>query len=132
MRMKNMDYQRIAVTTTGGAGVSAGTATGDIIFRGKLHAVYLDYHASAPATTDVTISIASPVGATLLTVTDNVTDGWYLPRNGTCDNAGAARLYAAGGTAVAEAMPVCGKITVAVAQSNDLTDCVVAHVFVEQ
>lgn len=132
MRMKNMDYQCIAVTTTGGDGAATGDATGDMIFKGKLHAVYLDYHGSAPGTTDVTVSIASPVSANLLVVTDNATDGWYLPRYHTCSEAGATLLYAAGGAEVSEPMPVCGKITVAVAGSNALTNCVLAHVFVEQ
>jgi len=129
--MKNMDYQRIPVTTTGSAGSATGSAEGDIIFRSKLHAVYLDYHGSAPATTDVTVKLTNPVAATLLTVTDNATDGWYLPRKQVCSEAAAALTYD-GSNAIAEAMPVAGKITVDVAGADELTDCVVAHVFVEQ
>ncbi|NIO41545.1 MAG: hypothetical protein GTO41_16040 [Burkholderiales bacterium] len=129
--MGKLTYEQIAVTTTGGAGAATGSATGDIVFRGKLHAVYVDYHASAPATTDVTISIAAPVSATLLTLTDTNTDGWYLPRADTHDETGAARLYAAAGENVADEFPTGGKITIDVAGANALTDCVVCHFFVE-
>lgn len=129
--MKKMDYEKIAVTTTGGAGAATGSATGYLIFTGKLHAVYLDYNGSAPGTTDVTVKIATPIAANLVVVTDNATDGWYLPRKQVCSDAAVALTYD-GSNAVIEAMPVTGKITVDVAGADALTDCVVAHVFVEQ
>jgi hypothetical protein len=130
--MKKMDYGKISVTTTGGAGAATGSQEGDMIFQGKLYAVYLDYHGSAPATTDVTVKVTGPVAQNLIVVSDNNTDGWYLPRADTHDTTGADRLYASGGENVAEPMPVCGKITIDVAQADALTDCVVAHVYVEQ
>jgi hypothetical protein len=123
--------ERIAVATTGGAGAATGSATGNIVFRGLLQALYVDYAATAPAGTDVTISVAAPVAATILTLTDVNTDGWYFPRADTHDETGAARLYAAGGENVADRYPVAGKLTVAVAQSNQLDPCVTVHVFVE-
>jgi len=129
--MKIMDYERIAVTTTGGAGAATGSSTGQIIFTGKFHAAYVDYNASAPGTTDVTISIATPISANLVVVSNNATDGWYLPRVQVVSAAAAGLTYD-GTYVVAEPMPVTGKITVAVAQADALTDCVVVHVFVEQ
>ncbi len=64
----------IVVNTTGGAGVSAGnTRVG--VPNGRLIAVEVDYHASAPGTTDLTLtSEAGGVTRTLLTLTDRNTD----------------------------------------------------------
>jgi hypothetical protein len=126
-----MQCEKISVATAGGAGVSTGSTQGDIIFRGKLHAVFIDYH-SAPATTDVTVKMTDPATFNLLVVTDNNTDGFYLPRETTCDNAGAALLYASGGEEVSEPMPIMGKITVDVAGSDVLDPAVSVSIFVEQ
>jgi hypothetical protein len=124
---------RIPVTTTGANGSALGSTTVSIQpHSGVLHAVYLDYHADAPgATTDVTISQASGPALALLTVSDNVTDGWYLPRRGTCGVTGTALSYGDGYT-VNEPQPVTGGLTVAVAQSNALTNCVVAWCFIQE
>lgn len=126
-----MEALIISVTTTGAAGSATGDTTSAIVLRGKLHAVYLDYNASAPgATTDVAISQAQAPSATLLTVTNNATDGWYFPRQQVCDTAGAALTYD-GSEAVSEPLPVDGKLTVAVAQSNALAPCVTAYLYIE-
>jgi hypothetical protein len=121
---------KISVTTTGGAGVSAGNATSQDVITGKLHAVYLNYAATAPGTTDVTISMPEAPEQTLLTVSNNATDGWYLPRQAVCDTAGAGLTYD-GTRTVNEPLPVDGRIKLTVAQSNDLTDCVTAYLYIE-
>jgi hypothetical protein len=121
---------RVAVTTTGSAGSATGNEDTEYAVNGKLYAVYLDYHASAPgATTDVTITQTEAPSQTLLTVTDNATDGWYFPREAVCGNTGTGLTYD-GTRTVNEAPPVVGYLTVAVAQSNALTNCVVAYLYI--
>lgn len=130
MNRQNLELVKVAVATTGSAGSATGSSD-SIPVNGKLHAVYLDYHASAPGgTTDVTISLKSDPGATLLTVTDNATDGWYFPRQQVCDESGTGLTYD-GTRKVSEPYPVADALTVAVAQSDALTDCVVAYLWIE-
>ena len=127
-----MKVYKVSVTTTGAAGSATGDATTVQPVTGKLHAIYLDYDGSAPgATTDVTVSQAESPSATLLTVTDNATDGWYFPRQQVC-NAAATALTYDGTRTVNEPFPVDGEITVAVAQSDALTDCVIAYLYIEE
>lgn len=118
-----MPTYSIPVTTTGSAGSATGTGT--LAFKvdmGAIDAIKIDYHASAPATTDVTISeVDGKLEQTLLAVTDNATDGTYYPRHAIHDNAGAeisgAGLYT-----------VEGQIQVAVAGCDALTNAVVVHI----
>jgi len=126
-----MQRVEVKVTTTGDDASASGSGNSDIC-NGKLHAVYLDYHASAPgATTDVTLALAEAPAATLLTVTDSATDGWYFPRQQVCDTAGAGLTYD-GTRTINEPFPVTGRLTVSVAQSNALTNCVTAYIYVEE
>jgi hypothetical protein len=115
LKMSQIAYETIKVTTTGAAGSASGSAQ-TVPIQGFLLDVYIDYHASAPATTDVTIS--DPVFGNLLVVSNNKTDGKYSPREPNCDAAGAANgRY--------DLVPINSKLTVAVAQADALTDCVV-------
>ncbi len=75
----SVNHLRIPVNTgTDGAG----TATLSQYLTGELLAIGIDYHASADAGTDVTVSVSTPTGPaqTLLTVSNSKTDGWYYPR----------------------------------------------------
>lgn len=83
----------IQVTTTGSAGSATGSTTGTNLVHGYLMGVYIDYHASAPSTTDITISEANGLGRTLLAVSDNATDGAYNPQCQICDNGGTAKTF---------------------------------------
>ena len=57
----------------------------------ELLAVYANFHASAPASTDTTISSpADPVAVTLLTITNSATDAWYYPTHQLDDASGSA------------------------------------------
>jgi hypothetical protein len=125
-----MECYRLSVTTTGGDGSATGNSTTEAIVRGKLHAVYLDYHASAPNTTDVTVAIVEAQAVTLLTVSNNATDGWYLPRGQVCSTAAAGLTYD-GTYTVCEPFPVTGGLKVSVAGCNALTGAVVAYLYVE-
>ncbi len=116
--MHEVATQRIAVTTTGSAGSAAGSAM-SIPIKGFLLDVYLDYHASAPITTDVTIS--EEVFGNVLVRSNSATDGWLAPRKQTCDPAAAD-------TGSYDYIPLDGPLTIAVAQADALTDCVVATI----
>ena len=121
-----MTIWSIGVTTTGSAGSATGSDTLVIPVCGYLEWVYLDYHASAPGgTTDVTISDAhTPPNRTLLTVSNNATDGCYVARSPAVNASNSAI------TNSSEKWAITGDLTVSVAQSNALTDCVTAYVCV--
>ena len=80
----------IKVSTTG----SDASATGSLVTAlpyCELLAAYLNFHASAPASTDTTLSSpGDPVAVTLLTVTNSATDAWYYPGIQMDDNSGSA------------------------------------------
>ena len=80
----------IKVSTTG----SEASATGSLVTAlplCELLAVYANFHASAPASTDTTISSpADPVAVTLLTITNSATDAWYYPTHQLDDASGSA------------------------------------------
>jgi hypothetical protein len=116
--MNQISQQTISITTTGGAGAATGSGT-TIPINGFLLDVFLDYHASAPATTDVTIS--DSVFGNLLVKSNNNTDTWLAPRKQTCDPA-------AVDTGMYDLIPVRGQLTIAVAGADALTGCVVATV----
>lgn len=111
---------RIPVTTVGAAGSATGSATSDSTLMGFLVDIFLDYHASTPATADVTISFATR-GGTIATATSTTTDALIAPRQGLVTNAGVAITDS-------HAMFLLNdKVTVAVAEGDALTDAVVAY-----
>jgi hypothetical protein len=107
----SLKTERITVAVTGSAGSAGGTATSRPIM-GLLLAVHIDY-TSQPATADVTVASAGSVypAMPLLTVTNNATDGWYLPRRAACDPAG-------GALTAYEVQPVADAVVVTVAQGD--------------
>lgn len=111
-----------AVTTTGSAGSATGTATISVPAWGYLEWIYLDYHADAPATTDVTIAHgATPPGGNIMVRSNSATDGIFYPRGAGSDAAAAAI------TNSFVRIPVGGSVTVSVAQSDALTGAVTAY-----
>ena len=121
---------RVAVTTTGSAGSATGSTDSDVPVRGYILGIQLDYHASAPATTDVTITELAPDEGTdrrtVLSISNNATDGFYYPAVEVQDNAG---------TGQGSYWPYFisnRKLQVSVAQSDALTDAVVATIIVDQ
>lgn len=114
-------YQ-VTVTTSGSAGSATGSAKTKPI-SGKVLAVHLDY-TSEPATTDVTVATAHAPVATILTITDGNTDGWFYPRALLDDTAGADL------TAIYDAIPIDDEITVSVAQADN-AGTVAATILVE-
>lgn len=70
----------IKVTTTGDAGSATGSNTlGHTLGRMFLVGIKVDYHASAPDTTDITITEVGGLGQTLLVKANNKTDTIFYP-----------------------------------------------------
>lgn len=121
----------LKVTTTGSAGSATGSATTDETVNGRVVAVHLDYHASAPATTDVTLAEASDLVATnILSVSDANSDTVVYPTVQITDNGGTGRTYD-GTRPVIDYYPVADELTLSVAQADALTNCVVAEIYYE-
>mgnify|MGYP001605581358 CR=1 FL=1 len=120
-----VEKHTLKISTTGSAGVASGSGILSLPLC-ELLAIYLDYHASAPATTDVTVkSVGDPATVTLLTRSNSATDGWFYPTVNVHDNAAAA-------VTGAQAPPVvhAGALSIDVAQADALTDCLVATVYI--
>jgi hypothetical protein len=114
--------ETVTVTTVGGAGVATGNAASGALYGG-LYAVYLNYHASAPATTVVTLSDAY---GTIVAFVASATDKRWYPRMQTCDAAGAAIA------GVYEIPALIGPVTVTVTASDALTGAVAVTLVVSQ
>lgn len=85
---------KVTVTTTGSAGSAAGTGDTEVVVNGRVSRVDVNYHASAPATTDVTIAeINTQIPITLASLADNNTDKQLFPTVQLTDNGGTGRTY---------------------------------------
>ena len=115
-----MQTCQLAITTTGSAGSATGSATSPII-TGYIYDIYVDYHASAPNTTDVTIAYGTPAGGNILAKANSKTDTLYVPRKAACDNAATALTWY-------EPFYIDGTFTVAVAECDALTAAVTVTV----
>lgn len=111
----------VSVTTTGVAGSATGSAVSEYLY-GYLLDVYLNYHASAPATTDVTLAHTNPTLGNIFVKSNNATDIMIVPR-ATAQGATAADI-----TNSFVHHNLAGTVTVSVAQSDALTDCVVVTI----
>ncbi len=116
--MSEIAYEQVTIDTAGGAGAAAGSGT-TIPIQGFLLDVYLNYNAAAPATTDVTIS--DPVFGNILVKSNNNTDIWLAPRKDTVDPSAAA-------TGLYDLIPINSALTIAIAQADALTACLVATI----
>ncbi len=108
----------VSINTSGGAGAATGSVT-TIPIQGFLLDVYVNYHASAPATTDLTIS--DPVFGNILVLSNINTDGAYAPRKQICDDDGVVQ-------ALYDLFPLNSALTVALAQADALTACAVVTI----
>lgn len=117
--MKYAQYV-IPITTTGADGSGAGSATTETIM-GELIDIYLDYNASAPNTTDVTIAYATR-GGNILVVTSANTDVLLAPRQKYVDNANAAITNSHGRFLLNSAL------TITIAESNALAPAVTVYI----
>ena len=114
----------IKVSTTG----SDASATGSLVTAlpySELLAVYMNFHADAPASTDTTLSSpGDPVSVTLLTVTNSATDAWFYPTH-QLDDASASAITGAYIPAI-----IHGNLLTELAGSDALTDALVMTIFV--
>jgi hypothetical protein len=110
--------ETVSITTVGGAGVAVGSGS-TIPIHGYLLDVYLDYHTSCPATSDVTIT--DPVFGVICVKSNNSTDCHLAPRLATHDASAAA-------TGMYDYVPLNGSLSISVAQADALTNCLVATV----
>ena len=119
----------VPVTTAGEAASAVGSATSEALY-GMLLDIRLDFHASAPATTDTTVAYAAfydkegdsiPTFGNILVVANVNTDGTYAPRQDYCDDAGAVMGQQ-------PHFPLNGPLTVSVAGADALTNCVIAYI----
>lgn len=111
---------KVTVTTTGAAGLATGSTDSDYI-AGYLEDIYLDFHGSAPATTDVTIAFKTR-GGNVLATANTATDALIAPRIKPVDNANAAITNAH------DKFAIWDRLTVSVAQADALTDAVTAYI----
>jgi len=119
-----IEKHTVKVSTTG----SDASATGSLVTAlpyCELLAVRLDFHASAPASTDTTLSSpGGPVAVTLLTITNSATDAWYYPTHQLDDSSGSA-ITGAYIPAI-----IHGNLLTELAGSDALTDALVMTIFV--
>ena len=119
----SVEKHELKVSTTGSAGAASGSSVLAVPLS-ELVAVHVDYHASVPATTDLTLkSPGNPASVTLLTLTNVNSDGWYYPKVQKHDNAGAAI------TGDYADPVVHGNLSCDLAQCDALTNAVVLTVY---
>lgn len=114
----------VSITTDASGDFTGHTA----IANGVVHAVrFVD--TDLDATADITVSCGAS-GMAILTMTNQAATGTYAPRAASHDTAGAALLYAAGGTAVGVPIPVADEtVKVVVAQGGNVKTGAV-HIYV--
>lgn len=123
-----LDTQKITVTTTGEAGSASGTNYSPRPISGEVRALYVNWSASAPATSHITITIEADddhPAITLYTKADSVTDCWVYP---------AVQLTGTDGVGVGFSFrPIVGtgRISVAVINSDALAAAVVVTAYID-
>jgi hypothetical protein len=124
--------EKISVTTTGVAGSAAGSARTNHAVVGRILALQHNYHASCPATADVTVTEQD--GATTIQTihveTNSKTDVVRYPRTPVQDAAETDVTYD-GSNEIYEPFVTANPIDVAVAQADALTDCIIVTVIYE-
>lgn len=118
---------KLQVTTTGSAGSATGTATTDVEVHGEIKAVVLDYHASAPNTTDVELYPEKTSSYKILDYDNKNTDIGLHPRKQSCKSDGTL-LTLDGTREKTEVYVVADKLVLSVAGCNALTNAVVAYI----
>ena len=115
----------VSVDTTGGDGAATGSGTIAIPMVGYVEWVHINYHATAPNTTDVTVAYGATLpGGNVLAKANSATDALFFPR-ATCVDSAAAAI-----TDSHEKFAVAGDLTVTVGGCNALTGAVVVTVAV--
>ncbi len=107
---------------------SAGSATGSgllVVPFSTLFAVYFNYEANMPATTDVTLTLpGNPAEVVALTISNANTDCWKQPRKQDHDNVGALI------TGSYSEYLIHRNLLLEIAQADALTDALIATIYV--
>src|SRR5688572_562788 len=119
----------LKVTTTSGAGASAGTPTTDVPVRGYIEAIQIVY-TTQPATTDVTIAEVGGMARTYLTITSANTNTVKYPRVQVHDTAGTALTLDGTRASTTRFINPGEKVRVTVAEGDDATNAVVVRLYV--
>lgn len=117
----------VGVTTTGSAGSGAGNSDSET-FAGEIVGIYVNHHANAPATTDITIT-DKRTGVTILNVNNSAADAYFAPRAKAVDSANANLLSSDANGVWAVPYVVDQGVNVAVAGGNSITNHAVVTVF---
>jgi len=129
--MSGVRSTKVDVTTTGVAASAAGN-TDSIVINGRITKIALNYHADAPNTTDITITITAGtnggVAETIYAKANTATDVVVYPRVVVCGSTGTA---AGAGDDLYDCFACCGIVNIALAQSDALTNAVSAVIFWE-
>lgn len=121
--MADINKVVVKVTTTGSAGSATGTGYSQDITNGFVIGAYIDYHASAPSSTDVLLKTTDPE-VTMVTYSNSATDAYISTMKNIVDSAGAAV------SGVYSYYPISGRLMVSLTGCNALTDAVVVTFFV--
>ena len=119
-----IESHELKIDTTGSAGSASGSGIISLPIS-ELVAIFFNYHASAPAATDVTVTAPGNPGAlVILTVSNAVADGWFYPKVQDHGNTGSAITGS-------YSHPIIHRnLLIEVAQADALTDALIATVFV--
>jgi hypothetical protein len=120
--------ETIGVTSSSGSNGSAAGNADSATFVGEIAGVYFNYHANAPATTDVVLT-DKRTGVEILRINNANTDVYKVPGIGAVDNANAALLSATANGVHARPYHVDQGVNVAIAGANTDSNQVVATVF---
>ena len=119
----DIQAETIAVTTTGSAGSASGSKTG-LITHGEILGLAIDYHGSAPGTTDIEVESALS-GVNFYAKSNSVTDAYVAP--------GVFAVTAAEGSLASNVTPeryvIGSPVKVSLAQCDAITDAVKVTVF---
>ncbi len=121
--------EKVAVTTTGNDGAATGTGYSSRALNGELQAIYVDWGATAPASSDIDVVVESDDNhpqVTLYDKDDSSTDAWVYPAVQRTSTAGA------GIDAQYQAIPVAGRVKVSVAGCNALSPAVTVYLYLKE
>ena len=119
-----IERHTVKVSTTGSDASATGSRVTALPYC-ELLAVYMNFHADAPASTDTTLSSpGDPVSVTLLTVTNSATDAWFYPTH-QLDDSSASAITGAYIPAI-----VHGNLLTELAGCDALTDALTMTIFV--
>lgn len=120
---------RVAVTTVGSDGSATGTGVTEDVIKGRVVRVDVNYHASAPGTTDLTLTQTNEDQAvSIVSLTDQKTDKTVYPTVQLTDNGGTGRTLE-GSEPLVDYYPVADTLTVTIGGCNALTGAAVLEIY---